>query len=253
MSIENSYSVILPTLNEVGHINSLIEDISNIFEKFNIDYEIIIVDDNSEDGTVKEVLKIINSRIKIHLRKKKRNLVDSLNEGIGISKKKNIIWMDADYSHPPYYIEQFIKLKDRNNFDIIVCSRFLKESIRYYNTQNKNKAGIDFLSNFLNKVCKIFLFSDFTDYTSGFICIRKKIIKNIKLNGYYGDYFITLITRCKLANYSILEIPFEEKERASGNSKTTSGKINLIIKCFFYFMALTNACLKKFLKFLFNK
>ena len=82
---------------------------------------------------------------------------------------------------------------------------------------------------------------------------RKKIIKNIKLNGYYGDYFITLITRCKLANYSILEIPFEEKERASGNSKTTSGKINLIIKCFFYFMALTNACLKKFLKFLFNK
>jgi len=253
MNNENSYSVILPTLNEVGHINSLIKDISNNFDKYNIEYEIIIVDDSSVDGTVEEISNIKNPSIIIHKRKsKKKSLVDSLNEGINLANKDNIIWMDADYSHPPNYIEQFIKLKN-NNLDLIVCSRFLEKSIRYYNSQNKNKAGIDFLSNFLNKICKIFLFNDFTDYTSGFICIKKKIIKNIKLNGYYGDYFITLITRCKLANYSILEIPFEEKERASGNSKTTSGKINLIIKCFFYFMALTNACLKKFLKFLFNK
>jgi len=253
MNNENSYSVILPTLNEVGHINSLIKDISNNFDKYNIEYEIIIVDDSSVDGTVEEISNIKNPSIIIHKRKsKKKSLVDSLNEGINLANKDNIIWMDADYSHPPNYIEKFIKLRN-NNLDLIVCSRFLKESTRYYSTKNKNKAGIDFLSNFLNKICKIFLFSDFTDYTSGFICIKKKIIKNIRLNGYYGDYFITLITRCKLANYSILEIPFEEKERASGNSKTTSGKINLIIKCFFYFMALTNACLKKFLKFLFNK
>ena len=253
MNNENSYSVILPTLNEVGHINSLIKDISNNFEKFNIEYEIIIVDDNSIDGTVEKISKIKNPSIIIHKRKgKKKSLVDSLNEGIDLAKKNNIIWMDADYSHPPNYIEQFIKLKN-NNLDLIVCSRFLKESTRYYNTQNKNKAGIDFLSNFLNKICKIFLFSDFTDYTSGFICIRKKIIKNIKLNGYYGDYFITLITRCKLANYNVLEIPFEEKERASGNSKTTGSKISLIIKCFFYLIALNKCIFKKFLRFFFNK
>jgi hypothetical protein len=55
----------------------------------------------------------------------------------------------------------------------------------------------------------------------------------MKSNGDYVDYFITLITRCKLANYNVLEIPFEEKERASGNSKTISSKISLIIKCFF--------------------
>ena len=116
------------------------------------------------------------------------------------------------------------------------------------NAQNKKKAGINFLSNFLNKICKLFLFGDFTDYTSGFICIRKKIIKNIKLNGYYGDYFITLITRCKLANYNVLEIPFEEKERASGNSKTTGSKISLIIKCFFYLIALNKCIFKKIFK-----
>ena len=248
MNNENSYSVILPTLNEVGHINSLIKDISNNFEKFNIEYEIIIVDDNSIDGTVEKISEIKNRSIIIHERKgKKKSLVDSLNEGINLANKDNIIWMDADYSHPPNYIEQFIKLKN-NYLDLIVCSRFLKESTRYYNIQSKNKAGIDFLSNFLNKICKIFLFTDFTDYTSGFICIRKKIIKNIKLNGYYGDYFITLITTCKLANYNVLEIPFEEKERASGNSKTTGSKINLIVKCFFYFIALNKCIFKKIFK-----
>ena len=246
MNNENSYSVILPTLNEVGHINSLIKDISNNFDKFNIVYEIIIVDDNSVDGTVEEILKIDDPRIIIHKRiGKKKSLVESLNEGINISNNENIIWMDADFSHPPNYIEKFIKIKNEKNIDVIVCSRFLKESTRYYNAQNKKKAGINFLSNFLNKICKLFLFSDFTDYTSGFICIRKKIIKNIKLKGYYGDYFITLITKCKLANYNILEIPFEEKDRASGNSKTTGNKINLVIKCLFYFIALNKCILKK--------
>ena len=249
MNNENSYSVILPTLNEVGHINSLIKDISDNFNKFNIEYEIIIVDDNSVDGTVEEISKINSPRIIIHKREgKKKSLVDSLNEGINISNNENIIWMDADFSHPPNYIEKFIKLKNEKNLDVIVCSRFLKESIRYYNIKNKKKAGIDFLSNFLNKICKIFLFNDFTDYTSGYICIKKKIIKNIKLNGYYGDYFITLITNCKLSNYDILEIPFEEKERASGNSKTTGSKISLIVKCFYYFIALNKCIFKKIFK-----
>ena len=252
MNNENRYSVILPTLNEVGHINSLIKDISNNFDEFNIEYEIIIVDDNSVDGTIEEILKINDPRIIINKRiGKKKSLVDSLNEGINISKNENIIWMDADFSHPPNYIEKFIKIKNEKNIDLIVCSRFLKESTRYYNARNKKKAGIDFLSNFLNKICKIFLFSDFTDYTSGYICIKKKIIKNIKLKGYYGDYFITLITKCKLSNYNVLEIPFEEKERASGNSKTTGNKINLIIKCFFYFIALNKCILKKYFKIFF--
>ena len=138
MNNENSYSVILPTLNEVGHINSLIKEISNNFDKFNIKYEIIIVDDNSIDGTVEEISKINNSRIIIHKRKdKKKSLVDSLNEGINISKNENIIWMDADFSHPPNYIDKFIKLKNEKKIDVIVCSRFLKGSIRYYNIQNK--------------------------------------------------------------------------------------------------------------------
>ena len=74
MSIENSYSVILPTLNEVGHINSLIEDISNIFKKQNVQYEIIIVDDNSKDGTLEEIFKIDDPQIILHKRINKKKV-----------------------------------------------------------------------------------------------------------------------------------------------------------------------------------
>ena len=71
MSINNSYSVILPTLNEVGHIKSLVLDISRNFNKLNLIYEIIIVDDSSTDGTIEAVSAINNSSLIIHKRCKK--------------------------------------------------------------------------------------------------------------------------------------------------------------------------------------
>ena len=71
---KNSYSVILPTLNEVGHINSLISDISNIFIKFDLKFEIIIVDDNSTDGTLVEIEKIKNLQIVIQQRINKKKV-----------------------------------------------------------------------------------------------------------------------------------------------------------------------------------
>ena len=102
MNNKNSYSVILPTLNEVGHIKSLILDISNTFAKQNIKHQIVIVDDNSTDGTLEEVEKIQNLEIIIHKRiNKKKSLVNSLNEGIGIAKYNKVIWLDADYAHTP--------------------------------------------------------------------------------------------------------------------------------------------------------
>lgn len=248
MNNKNSYSVILPTLNEVGHIKSLILDISNIFAKQNIKHQIVVVDDNSTDGTLEEIEKIQNLEIVIHKRTKKRkSLVNSLNEGIEIAKYDKIIWLDADYSHPPELIEKFLNIFNHDKIDLIVGSRFLEDSKRYYDEKNQNPVVIDLMSIFLNRVCKFFLFNDFNDYTSGYICIKKEIIKELTLKGYYGDYFIVLISKLKKLDKKILEIPFIEKERASGESKTTKNKIDLIFKCFFYFFALIKSIKIKYL------
>ena len=106
-----SYSVILPTFNENGHIIHLVKKISNIFFKKRQKFEIIVVDDNSTDGTAKKVKEFIpkTKYLKLIIRKKKRNLADSINDGIKNSKNNYIIWLDADFQHPPQYIENFIK------------------------------------------------------------------------------------------------------------------------------------------------
>tara|TARA_A100001015_G_scaffold212437_1_gene238238 strand:- start:310 stop:1059 length:750 start_codon:yes stop_codon:yes gene_type:complete len=247
-NIEKSFSIILPTFNEAGHIKKLVIEISNIFISSNLLFEVIIVDDNSIDGTIniiQDLEKNSDNIISLIRKKKVGNLVESLNDGISLAKYKNIIWMDADYSHPPQYLKYFLENKYHLN-DVIVFSRFLTDSKRYFDRDKTNPKLIDNLSIILNKICRILLYKDFTDYSSGFICIKNNIIKNYNLDGYYGDYFIRLICYCYRKNLKILELPYVELNRFSGYSKTTSNKINFIIKSVNYLIAIIEGFLKKF-------
>ena len=251
-NLNESYSIILPTYNEVGHIEKLVKTISNIFINRSLLFEIIIVDDNSVDGTIDVIKKISKEKkevISIIREGKKGSLVDSINDGIEISKSENVIWLDADFSHPPKYIEEFINYKKNiKDIDVIVFSRFLKKSIRYYEFDKTKASFIDFLSILLNKLCKFILFDNFTDYTSGYICIKKDFIKDYKLEGHYGDYFINLITDCYLKNKEICELPFLEERRYSGVSKTTFNKLSFMVKCYFYIIVLIKNKFKIILK-----
>ena len=247
--LKNSYSIILPTFNEAGHIKKLISEIYEIFLTSNDLFEIIVVDDNSTDGTseiISEISKSNNKVLSVIRKNKKSNLVDSINEGILLSKCNNIIWMDADYSHPPSYLKEIIDQNRKDTeTDLIVFSRFLKSSKRYYKNENFKPKFIDLLSIALNKTCKFLLFKDFTDYTSGYICIKKSVFNNYKLKGYYGDYFIRLICDCYINKRKIRELPFIEKDRSSGYSKTTFNKINFFIKCFYYLIVVIESFFKK--------
>ena len=68
-----------------------------------------------------------------------------------------------------------------------------------------------------------------------------------------NDYFINLIVDAKINNLRIKELPYIEKARASGYSKTTGDKFNFIIKCFFYFIAIIKSIIKKLIYFFFNE
>ena len=91
------------------------------------------------------------------------------------------------------------------------------------------------------------LFKDLTDYTSGFICVRKEILQGYSLKGYYGDYFVKLLVYLKRNNFKIIEIPFKDELRASGFSKTV---VNLNLKylytCLRYFLTLIICFFAKF-------
>ncbi len=243
-----SYSIILPTYNECGHIEDLTMDIFNIFKSKNLKFEIIIVDDESEDGTFEIVQKLDNKYPEItaiNRKNKKKNLVESIKHGIRISNYKNIIWLDADYSHPPQYLNNALEEKKNSNADIIMFSRFLKESKRYYENKMASPKAIDQLSILLNKICNVVLFEEFTDYTSGYILINKEFLDTIELKGYYGDYFINLLVDAKLLKKKVLEIPYIEQDRKTGQSKTTKNFFKFLLKCYFYLYSIFIAYLKK--------
>ena len=95
-----SFSIILPTLNEKGHILELINEISNIFQNKNLLYEIIVVDDSSTDGTIEEIEKDNKnlSFIKTVLRKNlKRNLAMSINDGIKIAQYEFTLYSSKSF------------------------------------------------------------------------------------------------------------------------------------------------------------
>lgn len=243
-----SFSVILPTFNENNHIKDLIKTISDTFFSQNILFEILVVDDNSTDGTRETVdaFSKINKFVKIIDRKyKKKNLAESIDEGIKNSSYNFVIWMDADFQHPPKYILEFIKLSKKHN--AIICSRFLSDSKRYFNDEKINKKINENQSYFYNKLCNFFLFKDLTDYTSGFICLKKELLNSYSLRGYYGDYFVNLLVHLKRKGVNIIEIPFKDSLRASGLSKTfVSLDFQYFFLCLRYFITLIKNIFFKF-------
>jgi len=244
-----NYSIILPTLNENGHIIQLIESIKNNFKDKKNNYEIIVVDDNSTDGTINtlKIFKKKNKRVKLFVRhNKKRNLAKSLNLGISKAKYENLVWLDADFQHPPEYIKTIFKYSEK--YDVIIFSRFLEKSIRYFDKNINTKEANEDQSIFFNKLCKFIFYKNITDYTSGYICIKKNKIRKIKLKGYYGEYFLSLLIYCKKNNLTILELPFKEKFRKTGSSKTIGGsKLRYIIVCFNYIISIIKNILIKML------
>ena len=244
-----SYSVILPTLNEKGHIIELIKKIRFIFSEINQKYEIILVDDNSTDGTIDLVKNVEKNydNIKLFVREDvKKNLAKSINLGIQNSKYENVIWMDADFQHPPEYIKLFHDFQKK--YDLVVFSRFLKHSIRYFESDKSKKELNENQSFFYNQLCNFFLYRDFTDYTSGFICVKKKIFDNYKLKGNYGDYFVNFVVYCKINHFSMIELPFKEGARFSGSSKTSmKNPFNYFYLTIHYFLSLINNFFRKIL------
>ena len=103
----------------------------------------------------------------------KKNLANSINLGIQKSIYENIIWMDADFQHPPDFLKLFHD--QQKKYDVVIFSRFLTNSVRYFEKEKFKKEYNENQSVFFNRLCNFLLHDDLTDYTSGFICIKKKI------------------------------------------------------------------------------
>ena len=223
----NKVSVVLPTFNEKDNILPLILDIQNQLN--NQEYEIIVVDDDSPDGTWKIVQKLREKDEKIHLirRQGRTGLTSAISEGIDVVTGDVVVWMDCDLSMPPEKINDLLQ-KINDGYDLAVASRYTPGGGMVIIEKGQDSIISAVLSFLMNIAIQRILDSSFKDYTSGFIAVKKDIVDDIKLRGDYGEYFIDFIYRAIKKGYKIVEIPYICKARKYGVSKTGTNLVQYI-------------------------
>src|SRR3989338_4604544 len=156
----NMVSVVLPTYNEKDNIGELIRQIYHYTGKDL--FEVIVVDDDSPDGTWKVVKRLQGKfrNLRLIVRKGPKGLPSAIWRGIKESKGDILLWMDCDFSHPPQYIPKMLGyIKD---YDIICSSRYV----------GIGKDGRSFMrilaSKVVNLLANIVLGLKVKDLTSGF-------------------------------------------------------------------------------------
>lgn len=211
----------MPTFNEAGNIEDLILESVSKVKSFGIsDIEIIVVDDNSPDSTwdVAGSTRCSDADIKVIRRMKNPGLTNSLNDGIENSTKDVIVWLDCDFSHPPDKIPQLLFMLNQG-YDVAVNSRYTTGA----GEEREGKGGSLqlFLSRLLNWSVRFLLYPSFSDYTSGFVAVKREVLDELKLRGDYGEYFVDFIFRVlKKEKYLVCELPFVAPPRKTGESKT---------------------------------
>ncbi|MCK9203435.1 MAG: glycosyltransferase [Bacteroidales bacterium] len=210
-------SVILPTYNEKDSINHLIREIDHILELENYNYEIVIVDDMSPDGTHDAIIKEFsdNPRVIPILRKNEKGLATAILHGIRYSTGNKIVIMDTDFNHPPNLIPLLVKITDY--FDIAIGSRYVIGG-------GMETSKLRFIgSKVFNKFIHYMLGVRTTDNLSGYFAFNKEILDKVDAGSIfygYGDYFIRFLYVMQKQNKFILEIPVTYKDRKGGLSKT---------------------------------
>jgi dolichol-phosphate mannosyltransferase len=208
--------VVIPTYNEADNIESLIKSINEQVP----DMHILIVDDNSPDGTSNIVEKIMENDNRVHLIKRsgKMGLGTAYCEGFKYCLEKGydaICEMDADFSHDPAELKNFLKLFD--DYDLIIGSRYVVG----VNVVNWPLSRL-ILSYGANLYTRIITGMPIKDATGGFKCFRASKLKEIDLdtirsNGY--GFQIEMNYRMWKNGARIKETPIIFVDRRSGVSK----------------------------------
>ncbi len=214
----NMISIVLPTYNEKENITNLIEQIESVVKRQNLKSEIVVVDDNSPDGTADAVAKLKKKykNIKIFIREEKLGIGSAHFFGYHKANGEIIIAMDTDLSHDPNQIVDMIN-KINEGYDIVAGSRHIKGS--YYETTSPETKRKYIASKFGNMLTTFVSRVPIHDFTNGFRAIRKKVVENVKTESTGNSFLMEFIIKAHRKGYKVTEIPVTFKDRMFGKSK----------------------------------
>lgn len=217
----NTVSVVLPTLNEAENIVPLIDGLYTAVPDL---HEVVVVDDDSTDGTGAAVRSYAAAHpertVRLEVRTSDHGLTKSIAHGVRVATGDVVVWMDCDLSMPPEVVPGLLHGLDEG-YDIVVGSRFVSGGSFKRDTAGTEDSAVAVgLSRLMNYGVQFLLDHRFKDYTSGFIAVKRAIVVDLGLRGDYGEYFIDLLFRALRAGYLVLEIPYVCLPRLHGTSKT---------------------------------
>ncbi|MCM4155409.1 polyprenol monophosphomannose synthase [Gramella sp. AN32] len=218
--------IIIPTYNEIENVERIIRNVFSQRRKFHI----LVVDDNSPDGTAERVRQLqaeFEDRLFIEERMGKQGLGTAYIHGFKWALKKNydyIFEMDADFSHNPNDLARLYNACKRGEADVAIGSRYI--------------TGVNVINWPMNRVLMSWLASRYVrlvtgmniqDTTAGFVCYKREVLENINLAQiqFVGYAFqIEMKFKAHLLNFKIVEVPVIFTDRTRGTSKMSGSIIS---------------------------
>lgn len=218
--------VVIPTYNEIENIERLLRNVFSLQREF----DVLVVDDNSPDGTgaaVKQLFKDYENRLFLLEREKKAGLGTAYIAGFKWALARDykyIFEMDADFSHKPNDLIRLYNACDKDGFDMAIGSRY----VTGVNVVNWPMSRV-LLSWLASKYVQFVTRMNIHDTTAGFICYRRSVLEKINLDKihFIGYAFqIEMKYKTYLSNFKIKEVPVVFTDRTKGTSKMSSGIIS---------------------------
>jgi dolichol-phosphate mannosyltransferase len=211
-----SLSIVIPTYNESKNIIKILDSLRTALTR-DMDAEIIVVDDNSPDGTgktVEDYASSENPEYSIHVirRENKLGLSSAIVTGIERAKGDAVVVMDSDMSHPPQTIPKMVEELQNPDCDIVVASRYVEGgSVSGWPFKRK------LISKGATKIAQHGLGIKIKDPMSGFFAFKRHIVNNIKFDAIGYKILLEILVKAKGAK--VKEIPYNFIDRTTGTSK----------------------------------
>ena len=219
--MDKRISIILSTYNEASVIKKSINEIFSTIKNV----EIVVVDDDSDDGTLEIINSIDNKNLKVFSRTS-RGLASAFLLGMINTNGDYIGWTDSNMPQLTHHFNEMIKKLD--TYDVVLLSRYIEGG-----GDERSKLRI-LSSKIINFICRLILDKDIKDYTSSIFLMRKEVLNyGVPIAYGHGEFFIEFLYKIKKNGMKICELPYVQPPDVEG-SKTASSILRFFTLGFDY-------------------
>lgn len=205
-------SIVVPTYNERDRLTDLVDAVLGAYRAAQVDGELIIVDDNSPDGTgaLADSLAAARDGLRVIHRTGKLGLGTAVVTGFEAAASPIVGVVDADLSHPPALLPKMLAIMQQNSADIVIGSRYIDGG----GTRNWPSGRL-----WLSRMACVLArpLTPVSDATSGLFLIRRDLARGVKISAGGFKICLELLVRGRPA--TVFEVPYVFEGRTAGESK----------------------------------